>query len=781
MGKRGPFSTDRWGAMDGHTRFKARLQRRVETLEEIIHDMEKAGLAESATVSRWRMHLEQAGHSLEDSILRIAVVGSVKSGKSTLINALVGRDLLKRGAGIITAFITRLRSGDAPGGWVELKPWSQIHNELNETLHTLPFLHGDAPMSPVDIRKSEDRRRLSEWIEQVRTEWQQPRGQLDPGFLLLKGYLDGYPRLHENMGESVNRLIFDERTLPRHQEYVGYEGQAAFVRDMEIHYPVPWLGDQIEIADCQGNDSPNPLHFALVQQYLFRCHFVFFVINSRTGLREADFKLLDFLRTLRMLRHTIFVLNADLDAHGSRSDLDALVGRVERELSWVAPSPHLHVFSALFHLVDRLGDAASERERLRLDLWRQDKGLVATTESGFQHFREHIAQRLSNQRLRVVLGSGLSRINLVAGSILDTARTGKRFLDAGTGDLQQSTDQLKRRQESFQDILKTLENAISGTRESLRQELDREVERFFDLEHGPIVRETLDMVEHYRVDALHQESLGDYRRMFRQLHWFYMEFRQSLSRYLVEKVNLRIIELARQEEAFLAERLRQSSRAFGALFATAMDRFRRDMAQQGIELRGIMEMKDCDWSLLNEITPPSFSAFVDHGALGRGVLLMKFGLGRITRLLTTLKSRIGRPELPFSLGSGDDQGLREAVSLVKSEAGTELLHAFLKYRKVFREEYLHRMLEAGARHLMEELKERVEMAEMDFAGLLHRSETEGKDREIHLGMLHRAIRITGDLVEEMDGLRCAMDLDQPVPPEDHGPEESRISGPPGDP
>ena len=39
------------------------------------------------------------------------MVGAVKSGKSTMINALVGQDLLRRGAGILTAMITRVQPG----------------------------------------------------------------------------------------------------------------------------------------------------------------------------------------------------------------------------------------------------------------------------------------------------------------------------------------------------------------------------------------------------------------------------------------------------------------------------------------------------------------------------------------------------------------------------------------------------------------------------------------------------------------------------------------------
>ncbi|MCE5242270.1 MAG: dynamin family protein, partial [Desulfobacteraceae bacterium] len=117
--------------MNDYLQLKKKIQQRVEALEDVIRTLETPGIVDENLASRWRTHLTRVQGSLRDSLLRVAVVGSVKSGKSTLINTLAGRDLLKRGAGIITAFITRLRTNGDVGGWVELKPWSQVMEELN--------------------------------------------------------------------------------------------------------------------------------------------------------------------------------------------------------------------------------------------------------------------------------------------------------------------------------------------------------------------------------------------------------------------------------------------------------------------------------------------------------------------------------------------------------------------------------------------------------------------------------------------------------------------------
>jgi len=751
--------------MNDYLQLKKKIQRRTELLDDTIRELEGHCLVDGAATSRWREHLGQVRTSLQDALLRIAVVGSVKSGKSTLINTLAGSDLLRRGAGIITAFITRVHTDGDIGGWVELKSWPQVTDELNVALHMLPVFQEEAEGSAsLDIRHPEDRRRLKTWLEKMQTEWRQTRAPIDPHFMILNGYLEGYAKVHENVGETVNRLIFDQHTIGLHRHYVGYEGQAAYVRDMALRHPIPRLGEKVEIADCQGSDSPNPLHFALLQHYLLGSHFLFYVISSRTGLREADFKLLDFIKTLRMFSQTFFVLNVDLDAHPHEEDLGRLVERVRKELSWLVPDPRLYAFSALYHLGEQLGDALPERELRRLDLWREEESLARRTEAGFASFREDVGQRIGGQRTRVLLGSGLSRLGMVAGGILDTARAQKRFMDHNLGSLRKSEGFLKGKQKAFQAILGTLENAIAGLKESLARELSSAVDQYFDFHTGRIVKETLDMIDLYPVDPEYRKHLGDYRQLVRELHRFYMEFRQSLSRYLVEIVNLRVIEFAKEEEAFLNERFKLSSHAFWSLFSTALEDYQREMARFQIELRPIGNIQECDLSFLAAITPPTFSAFVDQEAVGRGVMLIKFGLGRFTRFLLGLKAHVGRRkdfiQAAFET-SRESESLQEAISLVKAEAKCELAYAFRDYQKTFKTAYLYLMLEAGTGHLLGEFKTRAEMAQLDFATLLKQSELEedGNGYRPVVEILNRAVQATEAMAGELSEMRCAVKLE----------------------
>jgi len=763
-GGRQPLDPD---IMNEYLQLKDNIQGRVSALDQTITRLERDQLIAAELGSRWRSHLTSVQSSLHDPLLRVAVVGSVKSGKSTLINAILGADLLKRGAGIVTAFITRVRCDSETGGWVELKPWPQITEELNGAVRLLPIFVDSAAAAPgIDLRRKQDRRQLAEWLATTQNEWQQVRGQVDPNFILLNAYLDGYPRLQDLLDDRVNRLTFDHSSIGRHRDFVGREAQAVYVQDLELHYAVPWVGREVEIADCQGSDSPNPLHFALLQQYLLRSHFILYVVSSRTGLREADFKLLDCIKTLRMFPQTFFILNLDLDGHPDLDDLQESVERVRKELNWVVASPQVFAFSALFHLLTQAAPADRERDRLRM--WQADPAVSHWTERQLAAFKQRLAYRINDQRTRILFGSGLSRLTMTAGGLLDHGRTRHAFLSRNLDDLKQSARQLKTRQKALQATLATLENAISGLKDSVQRELNDAVERFFDLQTGPVIQDTLNAVVNFPVDARYLQDLQEPRQLIRQLHRFYLEFRQELARYLVEKVNLAIIAFAKDQENALRDRLQLSSRAFWSLFQTAMTDYREELARHQIQLQSIDHEPDSAWADWGDTAPPAFSGFAAEQSLGRGLLLVKFGIGRLSRFLGSIKDRLGK------LGSEEktsekQETLKEAIDLVKAETRSELIYAFRDYRQNFKYQYLFRLLEQGAERLISEFKSRAELAELDFSALLKQSAGEEQRRERAAAVWAEVGDQIKAMVDELEQVRCALTLEW-VSPEAAAPD-----------
>ncbi|MEJ5365542.1 MAG: dynamin family protein [Desulfosoma sp.] len=745
--------------MNDYQAFKQGIELREHTLRRAVENLAAEQLTDEHQTQQWRDHLDLVQRALQDPLVRIAVAGSVKSGKSTLINALLGGDLLKRGAGIVTSFITRIRSNAVRGGWVEFKSWDEIHQDISGAAAMLPLTEGTpVPSKTYDLRKSSHRESLLKKLAAVQTELQHSRSFLDAPFLLVHAYLEGFPTVQDLVQDHPRRLTFDEKTLRRHQDFVGVESSAVYLKDVEIHYPAPWIGDEVEIADCQGSDSPNPLHFALLQQYLLKSHIIVYVVSSRTGLREADLKLLDFIKTLRMTPQTLFVLNVDLDTHQGLDDIHASVERFTKELRWTVPNPRVYAFSGLYHLLAAQEPPPSSREALRLAMWRDEAAHRLPQALGFEDLKKELAERVGTQRSRVLFSTGLGRLAAVAQTLGETCRTKRQLLGKDLSQLEQSARHLQKRQEELIGTLSTLENAIGGLRENLKNDLDKAVSTFFDLTSGPLVQETLHMVDHYPVDPAYAKDLGDPRKVIRQLHGFYMEFRRSLSAFLVDRVNVETIRFAKEQEEFLKRRIREASQGFWSLFQSALEEYHRELKALGVAVQEPGLSPEQPWAQWHHISPPAFSGFVDENALGRGLLLMKFGLGRLNRFLNTVKDRLGKKRVVKD-GAEPSGSFLEAVDVVKAETRAELVYAFRDYRQNFRYQYLHKLLDAALAYLLEEFQARARMAHMDFRHLLQHGKMEEDRRMRAAALLEETAASAENLLREIEELRRALSLE----------------------
>jgi len=77
---------------------------------------------------------------LGEDLIRIAVVGPIKSGKSTFLNALFNGDYLKRGAGVVTSIVTRVQRGKNLKAKLYFKTLDEVNSEIEKSLEMFPFL-----------------------------------------------------------------------------------------------------------------------------------------------------------------------------------------------------------------------------------------------------------------------------------------------------------------------------------------------------------------------------------------------------------------------------------------------------------------------------------------------------------------------------------------------------------------------------------------------------------------------------------------------------------------
>ena len=309
---------------------------------------------------------------------RVAVIGSIKSGKSTCVNALLGSDILRRGAGTLTSAVTRVVPAPIPRATITWKGWKAINAEAGFAAALLAGITGpDALPEDLDLREEAHREAVQSLLERT-----DPSAAALPRHALnhlarLRALLAGYTRIRAHLKEDPSVLVLEREWFQEHREIVTSDDSAAYVEDVLVEVPFPDRLPPAEIADCQGSDSLNPSHLVDVQEYLLHADWAVYMISSVMGLREAYEKLLDVVRGLGLADHTVFLLNTEIDAHGSLDDLRRVQGSVESFLAGRFGNPRLYTASVLLELYTHMEGRSllSPRETERLESWCKDPEL----------------------------------------------------------------------------------------------------------------------------------------------------------------------------------------------------------------------------------------------------------------------------------------------------------------------------------------------------------------------------------------------------------------------
>ena len=113
----------------------------------------------------WETACNQLPRQLAEDIIRVAIVGPIKSGKSTFLNSIFKGEFVKRGAGVITSIVTRVRNGEHLRAKLFFKSWDEVNAEIDQALVLFPSENWRSRNSNFDIRQSKTGMIYSELLE----------------------------------------------------------------------------------------------------------------------------------------------------------------------------------------------------------------------------------------------------------------------------------------------------------------------------------------------------------------------------------------------------------------------------------------------------------------------------------------------------------------------------------------------------------------------------------------------------------------------------------------
>ena len=277
------------------------------------------------------LQTDLASIATEGRLLKIGILGRVKSGKSSLLNALIfdGQSILPKAATPMTAALTTLSHGKTPSAEVEFFTQADIENikanydEYNRqwddryrTALAQEQQRKTRSRSPEERAKSKANREMRENVE-------------------LSAAHEQYEKMKAT-GESLteNRLLefgSDSDLQAQLEAYVGADGRyMPFTKSVNIRLPQENLKD-IEIVDTPGINDPVQSREERTREHLNQCDVVLVLSPSGQFLNTVDLELMDRITSKEGIRE-LFVVAAQADTQLFGNLKDENGGQLDRVL-----------------------------------------------------------------------------------------------------------------------------------------------------------------------------------------------------------------------------------------------------------------------------------------------------------------------------------------------------------------------------------------------------------------------------------------------------------------
>jgi GTPase SAR1 family protein len=633
-------------------------------------------------------------------MIRVAVVGSIKSGKSTLVNALFGGDYVKRGAGVVTSIVTKVRPGKSLRAELEFKTWHEINAEMSQALILFSATNGDADGGSFDINREKDRKQLQESLSGLNTEQLISNDTRDPNSLLLTEYLRGYDRVERLVSFEPNTQVLKEGEFNRQKDFVGDESLAVYLKDVRLGLIAPeWFGENVEIADCQGSDSPNPLHLVMIQDYLVQAHLIIYVLSSRTGLRQADIKFLNIIKKMGLLKNIFFVLNCDFSEHDDLEGLMGLVKRVRDELGMILPDPEVFIFSGLYNLFRYLekDGALARKDLLRLEQWREEADMGASSDQETDRFVKSVVGKISADRLQLLLEANLERISTMASGMGDWIQINHDLLSKDADEVQAAFGEMDKRREASDQVTGVIKDTLDGSTRKLKRDLGDDVERFFDLKYSETVQGIIQFVDSYSVSARDYEKDLETSGFLSTLYRIFQALREATNRYIAESINPKLVDFVHLEEEKIKAVSDQVSGPYGLMIQDALDQY-------------------------PSLSIPPLVTTLRYSGRIKTEAILRLGIYNTLRAMRKLLRKRTGGELESAMRSLDD-----SVRRIKEQLRESIAAHLLDYKENLKYQYFFKLVDAVSNSLYEALVDRMRAftgSLSDMSGLIENQHTD---------------------------------------------------------
>lgn len=703
----------------------------------------------------WEHTCQRIGQQLSEELLRVAVIGTIKSGKSTLINSLFKGDYLKRGAGVITSMVTRVRRGEKLTARLFFKSWDEVNADIERALVLFPTMDWRSRNDKFDIRRDSDRKELAQALRSLDARHFVSNDTRDLNSLYLLSYMEGYDRVKDFLASDHLTEDFADADFSAHRAFSGNDTLAFYLKDIALEINSGDIEKNIEIADCQGSDSPNPLHMAMIQDYLLVANLLIYVISSRTGIRQADMNFLSMIKKMGIMDSVVFVINCDLSEHESHDELQVLLEKIKADLAIVKPGPRVYAYSALLSLFRNDPDTLPQKDRQRLMQWETEENMTGFLTAQEKTFISDFQQGITSRRYALLLSNHSDRLKMVISGLEHWTRVHRGVLSKGADEAALLVKKMKNQQKKIDRVKSMVRSTLEGAVQQIKREIRSDVDRFFDARFGEVIPGLIDFVNSDTV-AIHQyQDRVTAEGFSNTLYLVFQEFKRHIDTFMAENVNPRIFHFVKDEEEKIKDYFDSITGPYVLMVSDALTQYNAAMEQSGLGAApGHQPLVQPDIPILKResgLDLPPAAATMNYSTTIKTEAVLRLGYYEFIKAVKRLFRQPVTDPATNALSA-----LQDAVRRMKRETVQGLLFHFKNYRENIKFQYIFRLVDSMSDHIYGLLMERFHDYSEDLAHLTDSAAGSQVDKE----QLSEAFRRMAEDVKGLSGLmdRFSRDL-----------------------
>jgi len=695
----------------------------------------------------WEKTCEYLPGQLAENTIRVAIVGTIKSGKSTFLNSIFKGEYVKRGAGVITSIVTRVRNAERLRAKLFFKSWDEVNAELQQALVLFPSANRFAEDGRFDIRQKKEREKLQQALGELSAEQLISRSTRNINNVLLTSYLKGYETVNGFIKSETGIQLYEDDRFSDHKSFVGNETLAVYLKDVLLEINSDNVQSNIEIADCQGSDSSNPLHLAMIQDYLLLTHLIIYVISSRTGLRQADIRFLSMIKKMGIMDNIVFVVNCDFSEHDAIDDLQNLLGRIREEIAMIKPDPDVYCFSALYNLFSSLEDNLSGKDRLRYDYWKADGELIELSNSDLARFESVFYESLARKRFTLLLRNHIERLGIILSGVGDWIGLNRDVLTNDADSAAGILKKIKTHQHRLNQIKSSIKKTLSGAVPEIRKELQREVHRFLDTQSGPVAKDLRNFIRAYTPAAdkfLPNTEDVDFSQ---NLYLMFQDFKQGLDAHITEVITPEVLRFVHAREKQIEAYFEALIIPFESMIEDAYDEFSgllgRNSSNPGTKKRSSnAEPRMVSIIKTSGVNPPPLVTALHYSAKVRTEAIVRLGFYRALRNVKTLFRKSSDPKGQEAL-----KALQDAARRMKRETEKSVVFNLKDYQENLKFRFLFKLVDATSEGFSLAVLDRFQAYFSDLSATIEGVGTNQKNKT-------RAMKILDDMDQACQALNA---------------------------